>query len=437
MKSFAFFALIAVSLLACSKQDDENLVVTDTEFNLVYGSTAAEQVFAADRDADGNYLLAGTIKSQNGDPGNPDAWVLHLDRQGKILWQKNFGGSAHDGASAIASTKDGGSVFAGYTHSNDGDVSGNHGNSDAWVVKLDKSGNKEWQTSLGGSASDHASSILQTNDGGFILAGQTASTNGDVSNNHGGTDAWVVKLDRNGNKQWQKTLGGTGSEGAQSVMETSLGGYIMAGYTNSNDGDVTGYHPGWGMNLGSFDGWVVSLSNDGNILWNKAFGGSRSEVINSLIRGMDNSYTMAGYTRSNNDGDVGANHGDVDVWAVNIDKEGKLQWQKTLGGISGDMANFATATQDGGYMLAGITSSNEGDVTGNHGAEDAWLVKLDKDGNKQWQRALGGSGYDLARVVMQRANGSYIMVGATGSKDGDLAGQQGAGGVWIITLKEP
>lgn len=434
MKRFALLFLLTTALFACRKQDEQTLVVPDTEFNFVYGSSTSDQAYAAARSLDGAYVLAGNTKSASGNPGNSDAWVLKLDKQGKIIWQKTFGGSAYDGAYSIASTKDGGYVFAGYTYSNDGDIVGNHGNSDAWVVKLDKNGNKEWQSTLGGSASDVASSIVETYDGGYIMAGQTASTEGDVSNNHGSTDAWVVKLDRNGNKQWQKTFGGTSSEGAQSILETTEGDYIIAGWTNSNDGDVTGYHVGWGINLGNIDGWVVKLNKDGNLLWNKAFGGSRSDGINSITQGMDNSYTITGYTRSNYDGDVGANHGNGDAWAVNIDKVGKIQWQKTLGGLSDDLAYFITSTQDGGYMLAGFTSSNDGDVSGNHGGEDAWVIKLDQGGNKQWQRALGGSGNDLARAVFQRANGSYVMVGSTGSNDGDVIGQQGAGGAWIITM---
>lgn len=436
MKRFALLFLLTTALFACRKHDEQILIVPETEFNIVYGSSPSDQVLAAARSLDGTYVLAGNTKSVSGNPGNSDAWVLKLDRQGKIIWQKTFGGSAYDGAYSIASTKDGGYVFAGYTYSNDGDIIGNHGNSDAWVVKLDKNGNKEWQSTLGGSASDIASSITETYDGGYIMAGQTASTEGDVSNNHGNTDAWVVKLDRNGNKQWQKTFGGTGSEGTQSIIEITEGGYIIAGWTNSNDGDVTGYHVGWGTYIGNIDGWVVKLNKDGNLLWTKAFGGSRNDGINSIIQGIDNSYTIAGYTRSNYDGDVGANHGDGDAWAVNIDKVGKIQWQKTLGGLDDDIAYFITSTRDSGYMLAGFTSSNDSDVSGNHGGEDAWVVKLDQGGNKQWQRALGGSGNDLARAVFQRTDGSYVMVGSTGSNDGDVIGQQGAGGAWIITMKD-
>lgn len=434
-KSSILLLLLIIALQACRKQDEPLSVISEPDFNIVYSNSVSSQVYAAARTMEGGYVLAGIGKSLTGDPGNSDAWVLQLDMQGKVKWQKTFGGSALDGADAIASTREGGFAIAGYTYSTDGDITGNHGNSDAWVVNIDPNGNKVWQHALGGSANDMAASIIETSDGGFILAGQTSSTNGDVINNHGSTDALVIKLDRNGNKLWQKTLGGTGSEGALSIIESSEGGYLMAGWTNSQDGDVSGYHPGWGMNVGSLDGWVVRMDKDGNLLWTKAFGGSRSEMIYSITTGMDHSYIITGDTKSNNDGDVGVNHGNFDTWVVNIDKEGKLLWQKSLGGSDNDISYFILPTQDGGYMLAGLTSSNDGDVSGNHGGEDAWLVKLDKVGNKQWQRALGGSGGEVARVVFQRANGSYVVVGAAGSTDGDLAGQQNAGGPWIITMK--
>ena len=134
---------------------------------------------------------------------------------------------------------------------------------------------------------------------------------------------------------------------------------------------------------------------------------------------------------------LGANHGNGDAWAVHIDKDGKILWQKTLGGSVDDKAYFITSTQDGGYLLAGFTSSNDGDVSGNQGGEDAWVVRLDQGGNKLWQRTLGGSGGDIARTVFQRVNGSYVMVGSTGSNDGDVTGQHGAGDAWIVTMKDP
>jgi hypothetical protein len=433
MKRFTFLILLSMALFACSKNDEQIPVITDTDFNIVYGGSS-QQVYAATRNSDGAYILAGFAKNESNN--STDAWVLKMDRQGKLIWQKNFGGSGFDGAYAIANTKDGGNIIAGFTYSNDGDVTGYRGNGDAWVVKLDNNGNKQWQTTLGGSASEHASSIAETNDGGFIVAGQTASTDGDVSNNQGGIDVWIIKLDKSGIKQWQKTFGGSASEGASSVIQTSDGGYIMAGWTYSNDGDVMGYHAGWGMWVGNFDGWVIKLNKDGQLIWNKAYGGSRNETFNSIIESKNNSYIIAGNTKSSGDGDVGVNHGDNDAWILNIDRDGKIIWQKTVGGSNGDYADYITSTSDGGYMLAGHTSSNDGDVSGNHGGVDAWVVKLDQGGNKVWQRTLGGSANDVARVVFERTNGSYVMVGSTGSTDGDLTGVQNSGGVWVISFKQ-
>ena len=437
MQRFAFVFLLTMALFACSKRDEEIPIVADSDFNNVYGGSASDNAYAAAQSIDGAYVLAGYTESVSSVRGKSDAWVLKLDQLGKIIWQKTFGGSAVDGAYSIVSIRDGGYVIAGYTYSTDGDVTGNHGGADAWIVKLDKDGNKQWQKALGGSNDDLACSVIEGSDGGYIIAGQTASTGGDVSNNHGVTDAWVVMLDKNGNIQWQKTFGGTASEGAESVMETSDGGYIVAGWTNSKDGDITGYHIGWGMYLGNMDGWLIRLDKDRNPQWTKAFGGTRNDVINSVTEGLDKSYTIAGYTKSNYDGDVGANHGAEDAWAVNIDREGKIVWQKPFGGSGIDIAYSIAATGDGGYLLAGFTTSSDGDVSGNHGGEDALVVKLDKSGNKQWQRTLGGSSGDAARAVFQRTNGGYVMVGNTRSNDGDVTGQHGTEDAWVVTLKDP
>ncbi|MGB4094684.1 MAG: T9SS type A sorting domain-containing protein, partial [Bacteroidales bacterium] len=148
-----------------------------------------------------------------------------------------------------------GYIVAGETWSNDGDVSGNHGNSDYWVVKLNSSGDIEWQKCLGGTNSDWAYSIQQTNDSGFIVAGYTHSNNGDVSGNHGYYDYWVVKLNSSGDIEWQKCIGGTNYEFANSIQQTSDGGFIVAGETLSNNGDVSGNH-------GYSDAWVVKLTNE-------------------------------------------------------------------------------------------------------------------------------------------------------------------------------
>jgi len=288
-----------------------------------------------------------------------------------IQWQKCLGGTVTDEANSIQQTSDGRFIVAGYTFSNDGDVSGNHGNSDYWVVKLNSSGDILWQRCLGGTDDDYAYSIQQTSDGGFIVAGQTYSNDGDVSGNHGYDDAWVVKLNSSGDIEWQKCLGGTDDDYAYSIQQTSDGGFIVTGYTESNDGDVSGNHSNWGWD----DAWVVKLNSSGDIEWQKCLGGTNDDRAYSIQQTSNGGFIVAGYTYSN-DGDVSGNHGYWDTWVVKLNSSGDIEWQKCLGGTSDDYANSIQQTSDSGFIVVGYTFSNDYDVSENHGYDDAWVVKL-------------------------------------------------------------
>ena len=226
----------------------------------------------------------------------------------------------------------------------------------------------EWQKCLGGTSEDIAYSIQQTSDGGFIVAGETLSNDGDVSGNHGGRDAWVVKLNSSGDIIWKKCLGGTDHDFAYSIQQTSDGGFIVAGLTGSNDGDVSGNH-------GGSDAWVVKLNSSGNILWQKCLGGTDGDYANSIQQTSDGGFIVAGETESN-DGDVSGNHGGFDSWVVKLNSSGNIEWQKCLGGTGWDWENSIQQTSDGGFIVAGYTNSNDGDVSGNHGSKDYWVVKL-------------------------------------------------------------
>ena len=228
-----------------------------------------------------------------------------------IQWQKCLGGTNNDYAYSIQQTSDGGYIVAGNTFSNNGDVNNNHGSYDCWVVKLSATGSMEWQKCLGGSNADYATSIQQTSDGGYIVAGSTDSNNGDVSSNHGvAPDCWIVKLNNNGSIQWQKCLGGNNEDRSTFVQQTSDGGYIVAGYTTSNNGDVSGYH-------GASDFWIIKLDAVGSMQWQKSLGGSEFERAISIQQTADGGYVVAGETRSNN-GDVNNNHGSYDCWIVKL-----------------------------------------------------------------------------------------------------------------------
>ncbi|HEU5164246.1 MAG TPA: PKD domain-containing protein [Chitinophagaceae bacterium] len=403
---------------------------------------------------DGGYIMAGSTESQDGDVTGyhvggfgcyvgcgstyvqicgyfPDALVVKLNNTGAIQWQKALGGTGSENLLCIQPTADGGYITCGYTFSNDGDVSGYHpGNkeADAWVVKLNSSGGIQWQKALGGSGCDYANRVLSTSDGGYIMAGHTDSNDGDVSSSRE-KDVWIVKLNSSGTIEWQKTLGGTHDEFDYALQSTTDGGYIIAGNTNSNDGDVRGFHGG------ESDAWIVKLSNSGTIEWQKTLGGSLYDCAKSVKPTADGGYIVSGETKSN-DGDVnGANHGSQDAWVVKLSNNGALQWQKTYGGTGDEKGQSIQLTTDGGYFVTGYAFSNNGDVSGNHGVQDAWVFKLNTGGDLMWQKALGGSGNENAQCIQTTSDGGIIVAGQAGSNNGDISGYHGTGDAWILKLK--
>jgi len=344
-----------------------------------------------------------------------------------IEWQKSLGGSDTDYVSSIQQTSDSGYIIAGSSESTDGDVTENHGDQDYWIVKLDTNGDIEWKKCLGGSGRDRAYSIQQTSDNGYIVAGYTTSNDGDVTGNHGLGDAWIVKLDTNGGVEWKKCIGGSNNDQVNSIQQTSDGGYIFAGQSFSNDGDVTGYPQ---------DGyWVVKLDTNGNILWQKFGGDIISGTLISIQQTSDRGYIGAGETNSDH-GDVTGKHGNSDYLIVKLDTNGDIQWHKYLGGSELDASNSIQQTSDGGYIVSGRVNSNDYDVTGNHGERDYWIVKLDTNGDIEWKKCIGGSNTDTANHIQQTSDGGYIVAGETYSTNGDVTGNHGDRDYWIVKLKK-
>ncbi|MGB4230489.1 MAG: hypothetical protein WBJ63_08040, partial [Bacteroidales bacterium] len=338
-----------------------------------------------------------------------------------IQWKKCLGGTGDDRANYIKQTSDGGFIIAGQTNSNNGDVSGNHGGYDSWIVKLSNSGDIEWKKCLGGNGTDVSTSIQQTNDGGFIVAGYTSSNDSNVSGNHGGYDYWIVKLSNSGDIEWQKCLGGENDDRANSIQQTNDGGYIVAGRSASIYGDVSGNHCG-------YDYWIVKLNSLGDIEWQKCLGGNGPEVSTSIQQTNDGGYIVAGYTFSNNS-DVSGNHGGDDYWIVKLNNSGDIEWRKCYGGTHDDYAKCIQQTNDGGFIVAGYTLSNDGDVSGNHDSNgtyyEGWIVKLNNSGDIEWQKCLGGTNDDYATYIQQTNDGGFIVAGYTSSNDGDVSGNHG------------
>lgn len=379
---------------------------------------------------DGGYLSVGFTSSVDGDiqtvHGSGDCLIVKLDSLGSVKWQQELGGSDKEEGNAALALSDGGFVVAGYAESNDGDLTSNHGNGDSWVVRLDANGSIQWQQAIGGTGHDHAEGIVSTADGGFLVTGYTESNNGDFSGNHGNGDAFVVKLDSLGNVEWQKLMGGSSYDIGKSLIPSSDGNFLMIGETGSNDGNVTVQH-------GNGDIWLVKFNNAGSIIWEHSYGGSLNENGQSLVETPDGGFLLSGYTESTN-GDILLNHGNGDVCVLKVNELGVLQWEKSLGSSGNDYAYSIKENKSGNYLVAGYSEMNDGDVSGNHGNYDCWLVSIDQNGNLLNQHSFGGSGVDIAYAILPISDTQLLFAGYTESSDQDVAVNHGNGDCWIVQL---
>jgi len=337
--------------------------------------------------SDGGYAIAGYTSSFGA--GEADVYVVKLDANGNLQWTKTIGGPESEEGNSLIQTSDGGYAIAGYTESFGA------GKMDVYVIKLDATGNLQWTRTIGGKKEDMGTSLIQTSDGGYAIAGYTKSFGA------GEWDVYVVKLDANGNLQWTKTIGGPESEWGNSLIRTSDGGYAIAGLTES-------------FGAGGEDVYVVKLDAHGNLQWTKTIGGKGWDAGASLIQTSDGGYAIAGYTPS-------FSAGGRDVYVIKLDANGKLQWTKTIGGPASEIGNSLIQTSDGGYAIAGYTSSFSA------GGRDVYVIKLDAHGNLQWTKTIGGENEDLGLSLIQTSDGGYAIAGYTKSF--------GAGGADVYVVK--
>jgi hypothetical protein len=312
---------------------------------------------------DGGYILVGVTESFG--VGVKDIWVLKLDSNGNISWQKTYGGSYIDEIfintdDAIQQTSDGGYIVTCRTYSF------GIGKSNIWVLKLNSKGSIEWQKAYGGSESEISYSIQQTSDGGYVVAGSTYSFGGEDS------DLLVLKLNNNGSIEWQKAIGNDRTNKGVSIRNTIDGGYIVAGYTYPFDG----LYP---------DFWVLKLDNNANISWQKTYGGSGIDEANSIQQTTDGGYIVAGWTTS---------FGDADFWVLKLDSNGDIVWQKTY---DGRFCYSIQKTFDGGYIAAGI-----------YNWDDILVLRLNSNGDVTWQKTYGKNPYSS---LQKTSDGGFIMTG--------------------------
>ena len=382
----------------------------------------------------------GGDKSENS-WGADDYWIVKMDNAGNIVWENTVGGGNYDKLYAVEETPDGGYIVGGQSLSGGGwgDKSeSNKGGYDYWIVKLDEDGVVEWDRSYGGLGKDQLYNVQPTSDGGYIIAGTSDSgISGDKTENRvGNSDYWVIKTDASGNIIWQNDIGGLMFDNVYSAYETADGGYILGGTSTRG---ISGDKPAG--NYGVVDYWIVKLNSAGTVVWDKTIGGTLNDYLYAVIPTADGGSIACGMSESGLTGNKTDNtNGLYDYWVVKLDNSGNITWQNSIGGTGNDYAfvNAIDQTSDGGYAIAGYSQSLiSGDKTeANTGSWDYWILKINSTGSILWQTVLGGVSGDYANAISATTDGGFIVGGfsyssAGGDKDEDAIGDAD---FWIIRL---
>lgn len=374
----------------------------------------------------GETLILATVGSTNGtilgSHGSSDIWLAKTDGSGNLLWQSCFGGTAMDVSGSMVRLANGHILIAGYTASLNGNVTFNHGQFDAWLLETDANGQLLWQRTYGGSASDLLYTLTLAPNGDILLGGGTYSNDGDVTGQNGNQDFWLLRTDANGNLLWQRSLGGSNHEVCYGIAASAGGTIFACGGTNSTNGNVIGKR-------GAYDGWIVALDGQGNTEWSACIGGSQNESLSALVLN-GSEMILAGYTGSN-DGDVHGNHGATDGWLVRCDTSGNLIDTRCFGGSQGD-ALYAVSLADNNQLLAaGGTLSTDGDLRNGNGQEDAWVLRAGRNLDLLWSIALGGSAVDRACSIAPTTDDAFLLGAYSYSHDGLLNGNRGSSDIWV------
>jgi hypothetical protein len=354
------------------------------KFVKTFGGSESDYGRSVEQTTDGGYIITGFTESFGN--GLIDVWLIKTDSQGNEEWNQTFGGSESDYGNSVQQTTDGGYIITG-TLESDGIVN-------VYLIKTDSDGNEEWNQTFGGNSNDLGRSVQQTSDGGYVITGGTSSFG------NGDRDTWLIKTDSNGNEEWNQTFGGSGRDEGRSVEQTTDGGFIITGRTES-------------FGNGGYDVWLIKTDSNGDEVWNQTFGGSEDDYGLSVEQTTDGGYIITGHTDS-------FGNGSSDVWLIKTDSNGNEEWNQTFGGSSGDYGYSVEQTTDGGFIITGGTGS-----FGN-GYYDVWLIKTDFQGNEEWNQIFGGSESDYGYSVEQTTDGGYIITGFTFSFG------NGGSDVWLI-----
>lgn len=421
-----------------------------------FGGSKDDSPSTLQRTTDGGFLFGGTSisgisgdKTQpNWDPGlvGSDFWVVKTDSNGVKLWDKRFGGINSEVLVRMITTNDGGFILAGQSFSG---ISGDktqpnwdptQQSYDYWVVKVNGAGLKEWDKRFGGNSLELLGGIASTANGGYVISGSSFSgISGDKTQaSQGSWDYWVVSIDSLGNKIWDKRFGGTDDDFATSVVVDANGSILIGGYSQSlANGDKSQFPQG------QWDYWVVKTDVGGNKIWDKTFGGNYTDWLFDMTATLDGSYVLAGQSFSENTGDKSEpNHDPTpsssDRWIIKIDNNGSKIWDRTIGGTETEDLRRIMELPDGGFLLSGESYSPiSGNKTENNlGVEQTWVVKTDSTGIPIWDKTIFSNGHDEEGTAIALPSGCLVSVNYTLADTGGYKTQmsRGDGDYWLVKL---
>ncbi|MCD4771915.1 MAG: T9SS type A sorting domain-containing protein [Bacteroidales bacterium] len=394
-----------------------------------FGTEERDDAYSIIHGEENSYYIGIQISSDGQNITNyhgiTDAWIVNTDSIGSVIWERCYGGSEGDGVHKMIPVDNKTFYLLNHSFSSDGDVqNGRLGN--FWIVKINDTGDIIWENSYGNRSCDPRDAIL-TPDGGLLMMGRIMYAGGDVSAWYGMNDIWLCKLDSIGNIEWEKTLGNQGQENASKIKLTSDNTVLMIGGYQENGGMINCNHMGtseW------TDIWIVELDLSGNIIRQLCYGGTYNDLGHDIIETHDG-YVILGSTTSN-DGDVSGFHGipgdihGVDIWVCKIDFYGNIIWQRCIGGSGYDFPIYITQTEDSGYIVMGHTGSNDGDVSGNHSLDffyDIWVVKLNSIGEIEWQHCYGGERTEKfhgVHAVLKKSDYNFVLAAQSAYQSDDV-----------------
>ncbi|MCG8576902.1 MAG: T9SS type A sorting domain-containing protein [Flavobacteriales bacterium] len=422
------------------------------EWQKTVGGFDRDFIEAVSESADGSLFWGATSGSNiSGDKTEDliadiyyDCWVIKTTAEGEILWQRTLGGELADYVYSIEATADGGCIVGARSFSNayiykseDG-----LGEMDYWLIKLDEDGNIEWENTIGSASLDYLFQVVEIEGEGYYAGGYSyGDASGDkTENSWGDRDFWIVKLDLSGNIIWDRTLGGNDDDLFGGMDLTVDGGLIITGYSRSNiSGNKTqnSYDE-------SADYWLVRLAADGNIIWDRTIGGNGYDAPRMVKSTEDGGYIVIGSSYSDVSEDKSEDSkGYGDFWVVKTDQIGNIVWDRTFGGAGADVGQDVIITEDYDYIIGGISWSDiSGDKTEtNVGIRDYWLVKVNQYGELVWDKTYGGSKDDLLYDLEKSADGGIILVGnsessISGDKEDGVIGGGEDEDLWLIKIRE-